>query len=94
MCTLGCACRATQGWESHRPDFPCAVERSPSVGELYGFISQNMPQNDPGSLPQDDDLAVVAYLLQVNGMPPGSTPLPADTIALARDIIDVKPATR
>ncbi|HEY3933244.1 MAG TPA: cytochrome c [Gemmatimonadales bacterium] len=64
------------------------------VGELYTFISENMPQNDPGSLPQDDYLAVVAFLLQANGMPSGLKPLPADTLALARDIIDVPPATR
>lgn len=65
-----------------------------AVGELYGFIHDNMPQNDPASLPDADYAAVVAYLLQVNGMPAGATPLPPDTLALAHDTIAVTPATR
>jgi mono/diheme cytochrome c family protein len=65
-----------------------------SVGELYGFIHDNMPQNDPASLPDADYAAVVAYLLQVNGMAAGAASLPSDTLALAHDTIAVTSATR
>ena len=51
--------------------------------DLYRFMSTNMPQDDPGSLPPDDYVAVIAYLLQMNGMPAGKAALVADTTVLA-----------
>jgi S-disulfanyl-L-cysteine oxidoreductase SoxD len=38
---------------------------------LYRRIISTMPLDDPGSLPEKDVIDVVAYLLQVNGMPAG-----------------------
>jgi mono/diheme cytochrome c family protein len=64
------------------------------VQELYRFISENMPKNDPGSLAPYECAAVVAYLLQLNGMPAGRTPLPTDTLALKRMAIDTIVSTR
>jgi mono/diheme cytochrome c family protein len=64
------------------------------VQELYGFISENMPKNDPGSLSPDEYASVVAYLLQLNGMPAGPTPLPSDTVALKTMTIDTTATTR
>jgi mono/diheme cytochrome c family protein len=58
------------------------------VQQLYGFISENMPKNDPGTLSPDEYAAVVAYLLQLNGIPAGSTPLPIDTMQLKAITID------
>jgi mono/diheme cytochrome c family protein len=56
--------------------------------ELYGYIGDNMPKNDPGSLSPDDDASVVAYLLQLNAMPAGKTPLSTDTTMLKTIRID------
>jgi mono/diheme cytochrome c family protein len=42
---------------------------------LLEVISQSMPQSDPGSLTPDQYNQVVAYILQQNGYPAGSTPL-------------------
>jgi mono/diheme cytochrome c family protein len=65
-----------------------------NVQELYGFISENMPKNDPGSLSPDEYTSVVAYLLQLNGMPAGAKPLPADTVALKTMTIDTTATKR
>ena len=43
-----------------------------------------MPKTNPGSLSEADDLAVIAYLLSVNGFPVGANALPGDPVALGR----------
>jgi mono/diheme cytochrome c family protein len=55
-----------------------------SVGTLFDYISNAMPQMAPGSLPAEDNAKIVAYLLKANGMPAGSKPLPSDTAALGK----------
>lgn len=54
-----------------------------SVGDLFEHISTEMPQDDPGSLSADEYVAVVAYLLQLNGRAAGERELPADAELLA-----------
>jgi sugar lactone lactonase YvrE/mono/diheme cytochrome c family protein len=48
-----------------------------SVGDLFDRIVRTMPKNLPGSLKLDDYAAVLAYVLQANGFPPGQSPLSA-----------------
>lgn len=55
-----------------------------SLAELYDFMREAMPKSDPGSLSSREYISVLAYVLQVNGMPPGDTELPADHQALTR----------
>jgi S-disulfanyl-L-cysteine oxidoreductase SoxD len=47
-----------------------------------------MPKNEPGSLAPEEYADVLAYLLQLNGMPAGERDLPADSTALKRIRID------
>ena len=54
------------------------------VGNLFAHISTNMPEDRPGSLSGEEYAAVVAYLLQLNGRPPGDRELPADEALLSR----------
>ena len=61
------------------------------ASDLFGFISERMPKNDPGSLSGEQYADVVAYLFQMNGMPPGKTELPADSTALSAIRIDTTP---
>jgi mono/diheme cytochrome c family protein len=56
--------------------------------EMYRFISENMPKNDPGTLSPDEYTSVMAFLLQLNAMPAGPRPLLADTTALKAIILD------
>jgi hypothetical protein len=41
-----------------------------------------MPQNDPGILSAKEYAQVLAYLLQMNGMPAGPEELPSDAVML------------
>jgi alcohol dehydrogenase (cytochrome c) len=50
---------------------------------LYTYIHTKMPPASPGSLGEQVDAQIVAYLLQANGTQPGDKELPADTKALA-----------
>ena len=50
---------------------------------LYTYINTKMPPDKPGSLGEQADAQIVAYLLQANGTQPGDKELPADTKALA-----------
>ena len=52
--------------------------RGQTVADLYGFVAESMPKNDPGSLAPREIAQVVAYLLKINGMPAGTAELPAN----------------
>ena len=54
------------------------------VGNLFQHISTAMPQDDPGSLAPEEYVAVVAYMLQLNGRPAGDRPLPVDLETLGQ----------
>lgn len=58
------------------------------LSELFGFVRERMPKNDPGSLADEDYVDAIAYLLRLNGMPVGTRELPADSLALTRIRID------
>jgi mono/diheme cytochrome c family protein len=49
-----------------------------SVSDVFTIVSQNMPAANPGSLEHDDYVNIMAYLLQQNGYPAGSTALTFD----------------
>lgn len=59
-----------------------------SVGELFGYLRREMPKNDPGSMSDEEYALALAYLLKMNGMPAGATPLAADSVALHRIRLD------
>jgi mono/diheme cytochrome c family protein len=59
-----------------------------SLGALFGYLRREMPKADPGSLSDEEYSLLVAYLMRINGMPPGQTPLAADSAALHRIRID------
>jgi mono/diheme cytochrome c family protein len=46
-----------------------------NVGDVFQFMALQMPLNAPASLPKDQYVAVMAYILKVNGYPAGSKPL-------------------
>jgi len=47
-----------------------------TVGDLYREIVRNMPEDDPGSLADQEYVDIVSYILQLNGFPAGSAELP------------------
>jgi mono/diheme cytochrome c family protein len=54
-----------------------------TVRQLFDRTRSSMPMDDPGSLSREDIAALLAYLLQLNGSPPGTAPLPE-----SRDLLD------
>jgi hypothetical protein len=55
-------------------------------------VSEGMPENDPGSLGAEANADVVAYLLQLNGMPTGANDLKPDSTMMRSIIVEAKPA--
>lgn len=62
--------------------------------ELFERVRSSMPENDPGSLSSGTYTAIIAYLLKLNGMPVGATPLSSDSAALAEVRLSFTPAVR
>jgi hypothetical protein len=63
--------------------------RGQTVADLYGFVAETMPKNDPGSLAPREIAQVIAYLLKINGMPAGAAELPANEVTLKGIRIEV-----
>lgn len=64
--------------------------------QLFDFLRTQMPIDNPGKLTAEEYVAVITYLLSVNGYPSGDRAMPADpealrTITLTRDTTDSEP---
>ena len=57
------------------------------VAELFDLITVTMPEDNPGSLLDAEYAAVIAYVLSLNGLPPGEDELPAAYEALQEILI-------
>lgn len=53
-----------------------------SIGELLQVTAETMPAGDPGSLNEETNLAITAYMLKANSAPAGEHNLEASTQAL------------
>ncbi len=53
-----------------------------SVGEFFEITRDTMPQDEPGTLSDEELVDIIAYVLSANRMPPGEEPLPSDTEVL------------
>ena len=58
-----------------------------SLAVLLEYARATMPENNPGSLSDEEYVDVIAYMLAVSGMPPGAAELQADPQSLARIVI-------
>jgi hypothetical protein len=58
------------------------------LSDLFGFLRERMPKNDPGSLSEQEYVDVMSYMLRLNGMPAGIDEMPADSVALTKIRID------
>ncbi|MEY4707553.1 MAG: hypothetical protein RJB58_1276 [Pseudomonadota bacterium] len=52
-----------------------ALAQGMTPQSLYDVVAFTMPQVDPGGMKPEEYSAVVAYILQQNGYPAGTTPL-------------------
>jgi hypothetical protein len=58
------------------------------LSDLFGFLRERMPKNEPGSLTEQEYVDVISYMLRLNGMPAGMKELEADSVALTKIRID------
>ena len=58
--------------------------RGRSLGELFGYILETMPQDAPGTLSPAETAEIVAHILRGNRLPAGETALPDDEETLSR----------
>jgi mono/diheme cytochrome c family protein len=58
--------------------------------DLYVWIQDKMPKNEPGTLTPAESVQVMAYILKLNGMPAGQAELTANIAALRRIRIELK----
>jgi mono/diheme cytochrome c family protein len=61
------------------------------VSELYERVQTTMPQDEPGALTENEYADIIAYVLKLNGMPPGKKPLAPDPAELRKIRIDIAP---
>ena len=53
-----------------------------TLADLFTYLSEKMPENNPGSLSTDQNRDVLAYIMQLNAWPSGSVELPGDPAVL------------
>lgn len=64
------------------------------LSDLFGFMRERMPKNEPGSLAPEEYADVLAYLLKLNAMPAGQRELPPDSLVMKRIRIDTTAVSR
>jgi len=84
-------CRSCHAPETHSGPVFIAIWNGRSVADLYSFVRERMPKNDPGALTEQEYVDVVAYMMRMNKLPMGEIELPADSLALSRVRIEIKP---
>ena len=57
--------------------------RGRSLGEMFGYIRETMPQDAPGTLTAAQAAEIVAHILRGNRLPAGETALPDDEETLS-----------
>ncbi|MBI2616071.1 MAG: cytochrome c [Gemmatimonadetes bacterium] len=65
-----------------------------SAQELFHLIREEMPFDNPGTLPREQYVDILAYLFKLNGFPAGSRPLPGEPLELKQIRIQSKPEAK
>lgn len=84
-------CHATAQFTG--PSFLGAWEGG-TVYQLFQLISEQMPFDNPGSLPREQYRDILAYLFKLNGFPAGNRPLPDQPDELKQIRIHAKPESK
>ncbi len=59
-----------------------------TVGRFVRLVQETMPDDNPGTLPREQVVAITAYVLDLNGFPAGSVSLPEDDEILSGLLIE------
>ncbi len=60
---------------------PGSLGRFATAADVFAFASVNMPRNDPGSLPTQSYVDIIAWLLDARGIEPSGSELTTDNLA-------------
>jgi len=74
-------CRACHSALSHTETFKTRWNGR-TLGDLMLYMKKKMPGDSPGSLTNEEYTLVLAYMLQMIGMPPGANELSNSELAL------------
>jgi mono/diheme cytochrome c family protein len=75
-------CKSCHVAETHTGPVFTTKWNGRALSELYVYIRDQMPKNEPGSLSTQEYADVLAYMLRLNRMPAGPVELPPDSAAL------------
>lgn len=81
-------CASCHGAEAYSGESFEKAWKGQTVFDLMELIRTTMPNDNPGNLPLNEYVDIVAYILNLNGYPPGEAELPADVEALKLVKID------
>ncbi len=59
-----------------------------SVAELFNFVRNSMPEDNPGGLRPSEYAAVLAFIFSINGLPTGETEMSSDAELLQQILIE------
>ena len=76
-------CRSCHTPQSHTGATFNATWSGRRLSDMFVFIRDKMPKNDPGSLSEQEYIDVLAYILKMNRMPSGKSELPSDSAKLS-----------
>jgi mono/diheme cytochrome c family protein len=76
-------CKSCHTAQTHTGATFSAHWKGRPLSDLYVFIRDRMPKNEPASLSAEEYVDVLAYVLQMNRMPAGLKDLPPDSTLLS-----------
>jgi mono/diheme cytochrome c family protein len=84
-------CAGCHGAESYSGEAFEKAWKGQTVFDLLELIRTTMPNDNPDKLPLNEYVDIVAYILNLNGYPPGELELPTDPAVLKAIKIDSIP---
>lgn len=81
-------CRSCHTPESHTGVIFDAWWGGRLLSDLFEYVQERMPKNEPGSLTPEENADVVAYLLRMNALPTGDSELSTNVSTLRKFRID------
>lgn len=83
------SCRSCHSAETHTGKTFAEWWKGKPLSELFTFVLERMPKNDPGSMAPEDVADVVAYILELNAMPAGKAELYPEADSLKKYRIEL-----
>ena len=89
--TYAFMCQGCHNTGSHNNAAFQGTWRGKTLWQMFTYMRTEMPKTDPGSLSRREYTLILAYLLELNGMPAGESELTPDSALLKRIVFDVPP---